>query len=63
MQAFQERVIAEKDELFAKLDKLNEFIKGEIFNSLPKDERERLVRQANHMSNYYYVLNERIAAF
>lgn len=63
MQAHQERVVQEQLELAAKLLKLEEFAKGEVFAGLDLGERNRLFRQRHHMTQYLLVLNERISAF
>ena len=77
MQPHQERVVAEKTEVDAskatlddRLTKLDAFIGGSIFTSLPEDERARLAYQANvmtdisrSMAQYSSVLDARIAAF
>jgi len=63
MQPHQQRVIDEKAELDAKMDKLTAFIDTPIFSSLPAQEQERLVRQLHYMGHYTAVLGERIAAF
>lgn len=64
MLPYQERVIEEKKQLSERLQKLTEFIfSGQAFDSLPKEERQRLVRQMNIMSEYSIVLLERIVAF
>jgi hypothetical protein len=59
----QTRVVDEKTELDAKMDKLTAFIDTPIFAGLPEAEQERLVRQLHHMGHYTAVLCERIAAF
>ena len=63
MQEFQERVIAEKDELDQKRKKLSDFISGSVFQALPEEEKQRLQRQASIMFDYSTVLGERISAF
>jgi hypothetical protein len=63
MQPHQERVVEEKKELDSKRDKLTEFIKGKLFDSLPSDEQERLIRQFRIMEQYSDVLAERIVHF
>jgi hypothetical protein len=63
MQPHQARVVSEKKELEDKLTKLNAFIGGSIYSSLPQDERTRLARQAVIMKDYCDVLSERIASF
>ena len=64
MKPFQERVVAERDELKCRLDKLNAMLMGGgIYDTLPKDEQVRLTLQSVCMTEYLRVLNERIAAF
>ena len=63
MQPHQQRVVDEKAELDAKIDKLTAFIDGPIFYGLPEAEQERLVRQLHYMGHYTAVLGERIAVF
>lgn len=63
MAPHQERVVKEKAELDEKLEKLNEFGRGELFATLPSAEQERLIRQSKIMDQYSVVLGERIAAF
>lgn len=63
MEAYQERVIKEKAELDAKLEKLDHFLAGEVAKTIPREERDRLVRQLGHMQSYADVLGERIKNF
>lgn len=63
MQPYQERVVAEQEELFEKLEKLRIFVGSATFVGLPQPERGRLTRQYLAMSSYFDVLNERIALF
>ena len=63
MQPHQQRVVDEKAELSDKLDKLETFVGGAIYNSLPPDEQARLTRQKLIMELYEQVLSERISAF
>jgi len=60
---YQQRVVAEKQELDEKLEKLNAFGRGDVFPTLPEEEQERLIRQSKIMDQYSVVLGERIAAF
>lgn len=62
-QPFQQRVINEKSELDARLDKLIPFLSSDTCHSLPFGERGRLKRQADVMREYSNILGERIAAF
>lgn len=63
MQPHQERVVTEKAELDAKLEKLGAFFQGSIIETLDQAERDRLKRQYEIMDQYSAVLGERIAAF
>lgn len=63
MQAYQMRVVVERDELFEKLHKLRTFFSSPIFAVLVIEERERLTMQYLAMAAYHDVLNERIVAF
>jgi hypothetical protein len=63
MEAFQQRVVDEKTELSDKLDKLETFVDGKIYNSLPPAEQSRLSRQLLIMRLYEQVLSERVSAF
>jgi hypothetical protein len=60
---FQERVIAERNELADRLGKLRTFLLTQFCQSLVEAERERLQQQSEAMDIYLDVLNERIAAF
>lgn len=63
MDAFQSRVIVEKDDLDIQRTALAEFCAGVIYNGLSMDEKLRLKRQYNAMTDYSVVLGERIKAF
>ena len=63
MQPHQQRVVDEKKELDAKLEKLMAFIRGPIFQTLESGEQERLTRQSKLMDQYSGVLAERIEVF
>lgn len=64
MQLHQQRVVDEQSELDGKRTKLRAFIdSSSVFNALPEDEKERLVRQHSCMTEYSEILGERIAAF
>lgn len=63
MEAYQERMITERDKLTEKLWKLNNFIGGENFEKVDEQEQQRLLAQAHSMSLYLHILNERIKAF
>jgi len=59
----QQRMIAERRELKARLAKLQAFIPSHVFSDLAADEQDRLLRQAAIMGLYADVLSERIYAF
>lgn len=63
MQPHQQRVVDEKDALDEKINKLDQFLDGDIFKGLPIKEQDRLVKQLHFMRQYYSILGERIAAF
>ena len=59
----QQRVIEEKSQLDARLEKLIQFLSSDTCHSLSFDERVRLKRQAEVMEMYSGILGARIAAF
>jgi len=63
MEPHQERVITEKAELSEKVSKLETFLDGAVYASLPAGEQMRLSRQYLIMQLYEQVLSERIGAF
>ncbi len=63
MKDFQKRVVNEKEELDANLEKLRSFIITPLYNTSPRPERDRLYRQSLIMDLYPIVLSERIANF
>lgn len=63
LQPHQQRVIDEKRELDERLFKLRAFKETDTFETLPGDERVRLLQQATVMHSYSRILDERIAAF
>lgn len=63
MAPHQERVVQEKRELDEKLSKLSAFLVSDLYHTLPAEERDRLTRQHNVMTQYSQILGERIAAF
>jgi hypothetical protein len=64
MKPHQERVVIERNELNEKLYKLKSFIDDrKIFENIPLEEQDRLIRQCNIMQNYLNVLDERITSF
>ena len=63
-QSRQQRLVAEKADLDARLSKLDAFIiDNPSFLALPDAERDRLSRQSKTMAIYSDLLGERITAF
>jgi hypothetical protein len=60
---FKERVTQEEAELSEKLNKLGEFIHGNVFKTLAEEDRALLQEQDDHMRSYVGVLRKRIARF
>lgn len=63
MQPYQQRVVDEKTELDAKLEKLAAFIQSDAFRMLNVHEADLLKEQHMAMKCYSRILAERIAAF
>ena len=64
LQAHQQRVVNEKEELDKKATALSDFIgNNPIFDTLDEDELNRLREQNDVMWKYSEILGERIAAF
>ena len=63
MQAYQERVVTERDDLHDKILKLVVFTNGVVFPTLRRVEQIRLCKQVQYMTEYLDILNERILAF
>lgn len=62
-QPHEQRVIDEREELNGKIEKLNTFIGGDIFNGLDSQNQLLLTQQAVAMQNYLDILDQRIALF
>ena len=63
MEVYQARVMAEKEDLDAKIDRLQAFIETPKFKDLSTAEQRRMRRQIAIMGLYSDVLDERILAF
>lgn len=64
MEPYQQRVVAERDELEARLAALRIFIAGgSVFDSLPGAEQGQLLEQEHVMARYLAILEQRIARF
>ena len=62
-EAWQERMLKERDDLEERLEKLRKFFLSASFSDLGTEERKLLLRQERPMHDYLRVLNERIALF
>ena len=63
MQKYQERVVAERDELVDKITKLTKFLYSERALRIPLAEEDRMKKQLASMLGYAGALCERIKAF
>ena len=63
MQAFQLRVLEERDQLSDRLYKLTDYIKGNHFLTLDLENQSLLVKQSTAMTAYLNALDQRIALF
>ena len=63
MDAWQERVIEEKNELDEKIRKLSAFLQSANVNLLNSTDRRLLTEQHVFMRYYSYILGERISLF
>lgn len=63
MEAYQEDVILERDQLAERVGQLKEFCSTKKFAKLDLSEKRRINAQSHAMSQYLQMLNERIKAF
>lgn len=63
LQPFQQRVVAERDELAERTEKLLAFIDSEAFKRLGLEEQHRMREQSEHMLAYGNILARRIENF
>lgn len=63
MEAYQERVVAEKKELDERHSKLKAFLETSVFCALPSQERQLLREQAEVMRQYSDILTRRIESW
>ena len=59
----QLRMLSEKEDLDGKIEKLNNFIDGDVFQNLPREERNDLYLQDGAMKLYALILERRISRF
>lgn len=60
MDAFMERLINEREELDAKMNKLDDFIGSDKFKAIDQVQQSLLKLQSSAMETYYRCLDERI---
>ncbi len=63
LEPWQRRLVEEADDVMNRTKKLEAFIHGEIFDTLPEDEKGRLLIQINLMLALTIVLAQRMKAF
>ncbi|MEA3643336.1 MAG: hypothetical protein VBE63_25870, partial [Lamprobacter sp.] len=63
MKDYQQRVIAEKEDLDGKIERLATFMTGETFEALPGAERSDMQLQIGAMQEYSDILANRIGRF
>lgn len=63
MEAYQQRVVDELEELTKKLTDLGKFIGGRIYSGLSDYEQNLLQQQQRHMQDYEAVLKQRVGLF
>jgi hypothetical protein len=63
LQPYQERVVAERQELAQRLEALGKFIQSDAWLTVPPEEQGRLGRQHYVMGLLLGILDERIANF
>lgn len=61
MQPYQNRVIDERQQLRERLDKIENFLAGDLFRSLSHEEGVLLWAQRGAMAQYLAVLDRRVA--
>lgn len=63
MEQYQQRVVAERDEAYVRLEKLGNFIDSPAFAAVEKEEQHRMIEQRCIMEMYVRILGERVAYF
>ena len=58
-----QRVVGERSQLNEKVQQLDAFIWGHLFNSLPSEEKARLIQQLGFMKAYRQILDDRIVVW
>ena len=57
---WKDRLDIEVEEVSERLEKLNVFVEGPLFKSLPDEQQNLLTDQLIHMSRYFTILNRRL---
>lgn len=60
MEDWKERLIEEKNQLTDRINKLQQFVLTDKFDSLPYTDKELLMQQLEAMDNYAYILTQRV---
>jgi hypothetical protein len=63
LEPYQQRVVGERSQLNEKVQQLDAFIWGHLFNSLPSEEKARLIQQLGFMKAYRQILDDRIVVW
>ena len=60
MKDYQKRLLEETRQEAIKLQKLNEFMSGDVFPTLPREKKTLLYKQCRIMNSFVEVLGERL---
>ena len=60
MEDFKKRLLEETREEANKLNKLNQFLAGDIFSTLTREEKDLLYEQSRIMNSFVQVLGKRL---
>lgn len=63
LEPHQQRVVAESKQLEDRLNKLQIFLRTDLYAGLPEEDRELLKMQADAMALYLGIINTRVAKF
>ena len=60
MNDYKTRLLEETRELATKLNKLNEFMAGDVFPTLPREKKDLMYDQCRTMNTYVQILGKRL---
>ena len=60
MEQYQLRLLEETRELAIKLNKLNKFMAGDVFPTLPREKKDLMYEQVRCMNTYVQILGKRL---